>query len=773
MRGQALAIAMVVVSGVATLVMALSTYDSMMQTRDSYYREYRFAEVFASLKRAPESLARRMAELPGVAQVETRVVAGVNLDVPGFADPVRGRLVSLPDTGEPLLNAIYLRQGRLPDPQRDNEILISDAFFEAHDLALGDPLRVVINGRRKAMTIVGVALSPEYVYQLPPGAALPDPRRFGVLWMARTPLAAANDMEGAFNDLSLSLLPGARSEDVIARVDELLARYGGLGAYAREDQLSNRFLVEEMRGLRTTASIFPAIFLGVAAFLLNVALGRLIATQRDQIAILKAFGYGNVSVGWHYVKLVLLMTLLGVAGGVALGIWFGRALSNVYGDFYRFPQLDYVLEPYVIAIAVGVSVAAALSGTLMAVGRAVRLAPAEAMRPEAPAVYRATLIERLGLQRWLAQPTRMVFRHIERRPFKSLLTVIGIASAGGILIVGNFQRGAVDFMVDVQFYQSQREDLSLSFVEPTSRRALYSLTGLPGVSLAEGYRSVPVRLRFEHRSFRTAIRGVERDSRLMRVLDQRLQPIPLPAEGLVLSHYLGEQLGVQPGDRLTVEVLEGSRPVRQVPVVRLAKQYIGVGAYMQRPALNRLLREGEVISGALLRRDPRQEAALFAELKAMPRVLGVEQRLASVRSFYEDVAQMTLFFSGITVLLGMSIAFGVVYNSARIALSERGRELASLRVLGFTHGEIAYILLGELALLTLVAIPVGFVIGYALCWFLTIQFTSELYRIPLVVTPSNYALSAAVVLVSALLSGLIAWRRLGRLDLVEVLKTRE
>lgn len=773
MWAQALAIALVIASGVATFVMSISTMDTLRLTQEGFYREYRFAEVFVSLKRAPQSLERRIREIPGVARVETRVIAAVTLDVPNFPEPVTGRLVSIPDDGQATLNRLHLRAGRFIEPGHDNEVVLNETFPAAHGLVPGDTLRVIINGRRKALTIVGIALSPEYIYQIQPGTLFPDYKRYGVLWMGRTPLATAYDMEGAFNNVVLTLFPGTRTEDVLERLDDLLEPYGGLGAYGREDQLSHRYLSGEFEQLEQMAAVFPVIFLGVATFLLNVVFNRLISLQREQIAALKALGYRNGEIGLHYVKLVVVIVLVGVALGLAAGIWLGQALARVYMEFYRFPFLEYRLAPEVVLTATFISVAAGVLGTLYAVRRAALLPPAEAMRPPPPFSYRETWIEHLGLKRILSQPARMILRNLQRQPLKALLSIIGIAFACAILMVGAFQEDAVDYMVKVQFGLSQREDLTVTFVEPAGKRALYELQSLPGVEYGEPFRVVPVRLRFRHHRYRTAIQGVAAEGDLQRLLDTELERIELPPAGIVLSDYLGKLLEARPGDVLTVEVLEGSRPVRRIEVAALVSQYIGVAAYMDIQALNRLLREGNTISGVYLAVDERHQTEIYARLKETPRVAGTVIRQNAIRSFYETLGETLLIFAFVNTLLAGTIAFGVVYNSARIALSERSRELASLRVLGFTRGEVSYILLGELGLLTLLAIPLGFVIGLGLCAYLAAAMESDLYRVPLVTEPSTYAFAATVVLVSTFVSGLIVWRRLAHLDLVAVLKTKE
>ena len=772
-KGQVLAIGLVIAGGVATFIMSVSVLDSLKTTQAVFYRDYRFAEVFASLKRAPESLKPRIQAIPGVQHVETRVFAPVLLEVPGYREPVSGQICSLPDEGEPLLNRVYLRQGRNFEPYRDDEVLISEAFAEAHRLRPGDQIGATIRGKKRRLRIVGVALSPEFIYQLQPGAVIPDFESYGILWMGRTPLAAAFEMEGAFNTVALSLAAGARQGEVIDRLDEILRRYGGLGAHGRKDQISHRYLTEEMRQLQTMATMFPIIFVGVASFLLNVVVGRLMAVEREQVAILKAFGYTNGAIVTHYLKFVLVIVLMGVAGGVAAGIWLGQGLGRIYMEFYRFPFLIYQLRPAAIVTAMLVTTAAAFLGTLYSILRAASLAPAQAMQPAAPARYRISLLERLGLVSVLAPPTKMILRSLTRRPVKALLTMIGVAFACGILIVGRFFSDATDYIVNVQFKLAKKDDLNVTFIEPTSERVLYSLRSLEGVRHAEPYRWVPVRLRYQHRSYRTAIRGVPEESTLYRLLDQDLRPVEVPEHGLLLTDHLAQLLGIRPGDTVTIEVLEGRRQTLEAPVVGLVSEWVGVAGYARLDSLNRMLGGGRAVSGAYLDTDPPYQQAVYDQLNRMPRVAGVSVREKGLRNFYETLAKQMLTFAFFNTLLAASIAFGVVYNSARIAFSERNRDLATLRVLGFTRGEIAYILLGEMALLVAAAIPVGFFIGCLLCAQMIRGLQTDLYRVPLVIEPSSYSFAAVVVLVSGVISGLVVKRKLDRLDLVAVLKTKE
>ena len=773
MRGQALAIALVIASGIAMLVMSAATLSSLQDTRDRLYRDYRFSDVWAQVKRAPNALAQRVAELPGVNEVETRLIAGAKVELAGFHEPIEAVVQSLPDTGEPAQNRLYLRSGRMLAPFADDEVLVSESFALAHKLQPGDRLRATVYGRTQWFTIVGMAVSPEYVYQIKPGAMFPDYQRYAILWMNRRALEAALDMNGAFNQVVVRLSPGTDERDTIAAMDQLLARNGSRGAHGRMDQLSYRFLHEEFRQLATMTRVFPTIFLGVAAFLLNVVFTRLVGTQRDQVAILKAFGYSTLDVALHYGLIVTLICLIGSALGVAGGAWLGTLMSAMYQMYFRFPFLDFSVSVPVALTGIGVSLVAALLGTGRAVYAAADSPVAEAMRPPAPQRFNRSVAERLLPARWLSQPTRIILRQIERRPVKALMTVLGLACAGAIMMMARFQDSAINTMVELQFRLSQQQDLSASFIEVAPRRAVNELRALPGVRQVEGVRSVPVRFRSENRSLLTSIEGLPPGGDLRRPIDAQLRRIDLPDEGLVLNDYLAARLGVGVGDRVWVEVLEGRRAKLQLPVARLVREHVGLQAYMNLDALNRALGDGDVISGMLMTVDDGAEPAVFRELDRRPRIIGSASRLASVEALYRSIAQMTGLFMWISIVMGAIINFGVVYNSARIALAERGRELASLRVLGFTQGEVSYILLGELALLVLVSIPLSFAVGYGLSWYLASNLQSDLYRVPMHIAPSAYAFAALTTVISALLSALAVRERLFRLDLIGVLKTRE
>ena len=773
MKGQAFAIAMVVAAGVAMYVMYQSNYASLSETRRAYYERQRFGNVFASLKRAPQRVAADIAAIPGVSAMETRVVSAVTLDLEQLDEPAGAQLVSIPSGRRPRVNDLFLRRGRWIEGNRPDEILASEGFVIANKLELGAQVPAVINGRLRRLTIVGVALSPEYVYSIRPGELVPDDQRYGIFWMDEKALAAAFDMEGGFNDVVLALSPGTSSEEVISQLDRILEPYGGRGAIPRALQLSHWTVENELAQLQSFGFLLPLIFLIVASFILNVALTRALALQRPQIASLKALGYDNLAIGWHYLKWAFVIGAVGVAIGIVAGWALGTMVIGLYNVYFRFPELRFAVPLRVVVGAATLTFVAAGSGAFGAVVRAVRIPPAEAMRPEVPARYKRTILETPLLSRYLGTAGRMVLRNLARHPFRAAASVFGISFAVAILMIGFVFTDATERLIQTQFWEAERQDVTVNFVEPRSSAAKYALARLPGVIAIEPQRSVAVRVRAAHRERYLAITGVPPNPRFRRIVDRNGEPIRLPPGGVVLSQTLANALEITTGDVVTMEVLEGHRPTRRVEVSGLVDDLLGLSAYMDLDALHRLMQEGDVATGALMLVDSAQEAKLSTTLKEIPTVAGTGFKRSVLRRFREVLAANLGLSIFINLVFASVIAFGVVYNAARISLSERSRELASLRVLGFTRAEISLILMGELALLTLVSLPVGGAFGYSLSAVIVGSIDSEVYRFPLYVSRQAVAWSFLGIIGAALVSGLIVRRKLDALDLVAVLKIRE
>lgn len=773
---QALTIAMVVACGIGGFITSLSAMDSLELARDRFYAEGRFADVFAALKRAPSGLLPELRAVPGVSDLQATVEAMVRVEVPGSSDPVIGQLVGVDRLAPPRMNLVTLRSGRALGAEGGShgtgaiDALVNVGFAKARGLHLGDTLGVTINGKRRELRIVGTALSPEFVFAGLWG--MPDQRGYGVFWVDRDALAAAYDMQGAFNRLAVKLAPGASERAVSEALARRLAAYGGSDVHGRADQASNQIIDNEIKEQRAIGSVLPAIFLAVAAFLLNVVVSRLVNTQREQIAALKALGYGNGAIAAHYLKLVLVVVALGLVLGVALGDWLGSLLTGLYAELFYFSKLEHHLAPPLVLLCAAVTVATAVLGTLNAILATVRLAPAEAMRPPAPGRYRRTLLERLGVQA-MAPSLRMILRAMERRPLRTLLSIGGVAAAVAITVMGNFFRDAIDVIVDTQFTLSLRGDVTLWTSEAVDDVARLELLRLPGVQQVEAVRFVPVTLVNGHRRERSLIRGYAARPELYRVIDVDGRETLLDGGQLVLTDRLVDKLALVPGDRVRVQVLEGRPREIELTVGATVRDMMGLNAYMDRASLNRALGDGDVSTGYVLSVQRGQEEALLQASRLLPRAAGAFSKATMLRNMQEISARNVRIMSTVLTAFAAVIAVGVVYNNARIALAERGWELASLRVLGFTRAEVSALLLGEMAISIALALPLGMLLGYGLVHVVSALLRSDQFLFPLVISPATYAWAALCVVAAGVASALVVRRRVDRLDLVAVLKTRD
>jgi putative ABC transport system permease protein len=773
LKGQAAAVSVVMACGLAMLIMARSLIASLDNTRADYYRDHHFADLFVSLKRAPNHLAQRIAELPGVAQVQADIAVPVTLDMPEFDEPASGMVRSLPEFGNPELNQLFLRRGRWLSPGTHGEVLVGEAFAKANHLEPGQSLRILLNGRLQDFRIAGIVLSPEYIFESRPGAALPDNRTYGIFWMNYREVATAFDLYGAFNHAALSLAPGARQETIIEELDALLKPYGGRGTFGRKDHPSHIRLSDEIRVLSILSIGFPLIFLSVAAIMTNAVLSRLLTLQREQIAILKAFGFSNREITLHYLKFAAVMVVLGVGLGTLGGIGLGTRLVHSYEIFFRFPELRFHLDQYSVAIALIVGLGAIIAGVLGAVRKAAQLPPAEAMRPEPPANYRPSLLERAGLGRFFSHSARMAVRNIERRPIQAAFTVAGLALGTALLILPNTLKAGIASILDFKWDVVQRQDLSLGLVEPSEARVLYELAELPGVLSIEPTRNASVRIHFQGRSRQVGLRSLVLDGQHDRTVDSRLQEIPAQTDGITLSEKLAEVLGAKPGDTLLVESLEGRRLIKPVTLAACADDFTGIAAYMEIQAVNRLLGEGDVITGATVTLDARRRSDFLRALKGIPRISFVAVKESLRQSFRETTAQSMGLIQSIYLTFAVVVAFGVIYNNARISLAERARELATLRVVGLTLGEVSAVILIELALLAALALPLGLLMGTGIATAIIHSVNTETVRLPLVLTRYTYTFAVFVVLCASSLSAFVVLRKLKHLDLIAVLKAPE
>ena len=773
MKMQAIAIGLVIAVGVVVLVMMDGLFNSISVTKETYYDRYRLADAYAPAVRAPNHVLRNLEAIPGVDNVTGRIRGAGLIDLPQEDVPISTTVLSLPSHGRASLNNVFLAEGGEVDPARENQILLLRSFAKAHGLAPGDKIDATINGQKRTLEIAGLAQSPEFLISFAAGELAPDDKRFAVVWMNESSLAAVYDLKGAFSEALFKLTRSAVLPEVLDRADLILEDYGGTGAFGLEDLPSNRFLTEEINGLATQSKVLPPIFLAIAAFLLNIVISRMIQSEREQIGLLKAFGYSSFEVSAHYFKFVLAIAAGGALLGCLIGVAVGRSYADLFQVYYKFPFLVFQVDPQAFAIGMLVSIFTASAGALFVLRNVFALTPAVAMRPPAPSDYSRSGNILAVLRHLLDQPTRMVVRRVARHPGRAFGAALGVGAGMGLSAASLGLLVTFTNIIDQSFDYVDRSDMTVIFATPRSKDTLFELNSIDGVLQTEPFRSVPVVFRNGLHSHKGALTGLVDRPEQFRAIDKDLRPILMRDDGIIIAKALSKKLNILPGQRLDVEVQDGARPQFSLPVVGIAETLSGSPAYIQLDALNKALKQPNQISGAYLKIDELLQGPIYDKLKSMPVVIGANLKSKARAAFEtlmdESAGSMRYVMSFIAAI----ITFGIVYNSARIAYAERSRDLASLRVIGFTKGETAFVLLGELAVIILIAIPIGVAFGAGLNFAIAEGFSTDLYQIPTEIVPEAYGTAGVAVLISSIFSGWMVKRNMDKLDLVSALKTRE
>jgi len=775
-RGQAAAVTAVILVGIASYITMASAYRNLLLTRDAYYEEQRLADFFISLERAPVTDIYRLQQIPGVRDVRGRIVEDVDVDVPGNGVPKTGRIISMPDRRQPVLNDIVLLSGRYFDIGTANDVILSDGFAKANRLEPGDTIYANINNRRQPLRVVGTALSPEYVYLIRnPAELVPSPERFGILWLPQSFAELAFDMQGACNDIVGTVDDLSRVEPILDQAETMLDRYGVFLTISREDQISNRFLSDEIAGLAVSARIMPAIFLGVAAVVLLVLLNRMVRQERTQIGLLKAYGYGDWAVSGHYLRFALVLGVAGCILGFIVGQLLAGLMVRMYIEFFNFPILRSRVYPDVIVQSMGLSVFFAALGAFTAVRHAVRIRPAEAMRPEAPKTAHHTMLERISsIWRRLPFTGKMIARNVGRYKWRAALTILGVAIAAAMLFIGWFFMDSMDFMMDFEFNRVRRDDVRIALQREMGKNAWHEFSRMPHVRRAEPLLQYPFKVLNGWRSRDVGITGLLPEGRLLALEDTAGQPIQIPDHGVILGDHLADQLHVRAGDSITLRPLLG-RIMRErvVPVAQVVREYFGVGAYMHLNTLSRLLDEPFAMNAVLLKTDPGASRRVNEVLRELAVVAGVEVKEDAYENIRRTLATSMRISNIMTVLFAGIIAFAIIYNSTMVSLAERQRELASMRVLGFSAAEVGRILYVENLMLSAVGLVLGIPLGIGGSRAIITAYETDLYRLPFEIGPRTYVYTVLFTVLFVVMANLTARRKVIRLNMVEVLKERE
>ena len=771
LKAQALSISLLIICGVSLLIGSWSAYRALIDARDSFYTQYAFADLFIDVKKAPLSLTPQIQSIEHVSGVEPRIVLDGLIDLKQ-GEPAVGRFISNPSGSQPKLNRLYLRKGRLPSAHRELEVAVHEGFAQAHHIELGQRIDLTIQGKRKQARVVGVALSPEYIYALSPFAPLPDDQHFGVIWMPIEALEEIGAMHGAFNQICVST-EDVELNPIKTSMDRILKQYGGKGAYSRDQQPSHQFVNDEILQQKTTALVTPFVFLGVAAFLIQITSSRLVSLHRIPIATLKALGYTSREVSSHYLTLITLILTMGALPGLVFGAGLGQLYSKSYEHFFRFPNIDFSLSTPVSLLGLLSGILPGLLGAYRSIRAVFQLSPADAMKPPAPLAFHSGWMETLPIMKHLRASQRMTLRTLLFRPFRLLFSTLGNSAALALIIVAISWNDTIEFLLNTQFHYVQREDASVLLTHPIKPGGVRELLTLPGVLDAEGYRTSPIRLHFMNHKKELSLMGWPHEPRLRGRFDSHLKKTHWPGAGIVLSRYFETCWGMKRGDLVEVETLEGKPRRKWVQLSEFSDELIGVSASTDLQTLSFILDESPTYNLILLRTDPEQNTRLYIQLKQLPVVSGVHFKSSLYQGFKRTMGSIIEISMIILTLFALCLALGVIYNSVRVSLSERCREIASLRVLGFTQRETNQILFTESALQTSFSLLPGCCLGWWITRLILKGVNTEVFAFPVVMNQSTYCRAILVILFGFILSTLLTAPLSAKLSLADALKAQD
>lgn len=771
LRGQLVAIITLVGAGSATFMMMRSMHTSLLQNLDAYYQNNRFADLFVSAKRAPEALIGRIESIVGVQQVDVRLRHHVSVNIPGLEEVASADLVSVPRSTNDLVQLHYVF-GRPPENGNIHEAVLYAPFAEANNLVLGDTIVVVLNGSSTAIRIVGTAISPEYLIIVSPGSLMLDNKRNGVIWMDKDALSSRFDMKGAWNSGLIQLTPNARRSIVISTIDRIVSGYGSWGVTERNDQQSHRFIVDEIRQNEVSALVIPTIIYGVAIFLLNVSLSRLVSTQRSVIAVLRAFGYSGPTLAAHYVSIAVVVVLLGTLLGILIAYALGVRLAAWYMEFYRFPSLNFIITPRIISSTCAMGLASAVAGAVGAVRTTLKMQPAEAMKPPAPKFF-SPGIGAYVARRWVrSSKARLIVQNIDRRRWQSVAVVLMISLSSAIIVMARFMNDTFDYMIAVEFDRGLLADATLTFARPVSKSAHSELASIRGVRNVELFRMVPVDVYGNRSRYRTVLASRTSGSSVTRVVDDHGAVHSIPRDGLLMTQYLAKYLGVARGDTVTMVTLESGRDTLHIAVAGIVNEALGAQCYVSPDVMSELMREQGAANGAYLRVEGSTIRSIRSEIKKRPLVVGMMERSVALSSFKDVYGENVLVVAAYLLFLACAVSAGVLYNSARVMIAERSTELATLRIQGFTVPEVVSIVLGELGILMVLGLPIGAALGAGTCYVIASNIEADFFRIPFTISSATFVLSSSIIAAVMVIVGIRVYALVKRLDLVVVLKER-
>ena len=776
-KGMLIAVVAIIAVGVSFLVGMYGTFNNLTNAKTSYYSKCNIADFWIELKKAPNSTIEKITAINGVSSVRERILFPIVVDLEGVETPLSGTVISMPQERAKVINDIVMLKGTYFTEDKKNEVIVSKEFAKKRNIVPGSFIHLIMNGQRKKLFVVGVGISSEYVYMVPPGSIVPNPAEYGVFWIKQDYAEDTFGFSGAYNNLVGLLSPEAQKhpEFILEEITDKLKPYGVFTNYDLKNQPSNMELVAELGGLRIFAILLPILFLGVAALILNVVMLRTTEQQRVIIGTLKALGVSNREIFWFFIKYSLTVGITGGVIGCFLGYWFAAFMTNLYQKFYTFPELNNLFYPSIMLIALVISIIFAILGSLRGVKGMVKLNPAEAMHPPPPQTGGKILFERwIWLWSRLDFRWQIVLRSIFRNKGRTIIGVLCAAMGAALVFMALAMSDSIGYMVSFQFNNVIHSDYTLNIRDEVNYGALYEVKRLPGITHAEPELIVPCNFINGPYHKKGVITGLIENPKLITPCNINGVQVKIPSTGLLMNERLAKILHLKVGDMVEFIPVKGLKQTHKVPIANIINSTFGLSVYADFKYLNHLISEESAISVIQLKgtQTRQQKRALLTQVKKYP-------KLASLSDIKNDEKLMkTSFVQNMNTMVYTMIIFaaviflGSILNSSLISISERQMEIATFRVLGYSPIEIGKIFLRETLIVNITGAVIGIPFGYLLNYWTSLMYQNNMFSMPCYVTFSSYVWTMVLALIFIFIAYIITQRTINRMNWLDSLNVK-
>ena len=772
-KGQFISILIIVVLGVTFYTAINSAFENLSNSSTKYYEDYRLADIWVDIYNAPIAIKEKLESIPNVKTATGRIIKDASINI--SEENATLRFITLPDIKRDIINDVVIKSGRYFSDSDSNQCLLDEDFFKANNLNLGEYIYPIINGNKVKLKVVGSVKSPEFVYILKDSSEMmADNKRFGIIYIKQSFGEAIFDLKGFINNIAIQISNGSDVKVIKDDVKKALKNYGVKSVIDREEQTSSKMISEEIKQLKSMGGTFPIIFFMVASVIIYIMMGRMVENQRTQIGVLKAVGFTNVQVLTYYMSYSAIIAFIGSFIGSIIGTYMGVGMTKLYNQYFNLPLGDVKIYGEFVVPAFMLTLFFCLFAGYNSCKAIFKIMPSEAMREKSPQSGKKIIVEKIDLiWRNISYLEKIIIRNLFRYKKRALLISIGVIFSSAILLVALSMSDSMNFMIKQQYGNIQDYDIKVKLSKLISVEELNNIKNITHVKELEPVLETGVEISNGWKSKNVGFTALVKDPQMYKVEDKNGNAISIPKNGILISEKLANTLGVKVNDSVNIKFYFPGKDKKEMVVKGIVVQYLGLSTYTSMDNLNGILGEGMIASSAVLKLDNINfENEVKDKLRDMPNVTSVESKTDSLNALLKTMGGMEASI-GVYIILSGILLIAVLYNIATINIFERQRELATLKVLGFTNNEVKKLIFNENYIIVIFGMIIGLPFGKWLGAYLMASSSTDAYTIPYIIEIKTYIIAIILTLLFTAITNLTLMKKIKALDMIEVLKNKE